>query len=105
MKVAVIGGGPSGLVTLKYLTQAHEYLNCEPVEARLFEYQPQVGGTFSARVYEDAEVCIYSCRAHTLRHILITNRSWSRRSNLLRFRIFGGQTVLTSSVPPTMSST
>lgn len=56
MKVAVIGGGPSGLVTLKYLVQAHEFLGCEAVEARLFEYQPRVGGTFSARVYEDAEV-------------------------------------------------
>ncbi|TWU73003.1 hypothetical protein ED733_004772 [Metarhizium rileyi] len=56
MKVAVIGGGPSGLVTLRYLTQAQVFLGCEPVEARLFEYQPQVGGTFSARVYEDAEL-------------------------------------------------
>ncbi|KIE00631.1 dimethylaniline monooxygenase, partial [Metarhizium majus ARSEF 297] len=56
MKVAVIGGGPSGLVTLKYLAQAHEFLGCEAVEARLFEYQPRVGGTFSARVYEDAEL-------------------------------------------------
>jgi len=56
MKVAVIGAGPSGLVTLKYLLEAHKYLGCEPVEARLFEYQPQVGGTFVARVYEDAEV-------------------------------------------------
>ncbi|KAG5974939.1 hypothetical protein E4U55_007969 [Claviceps digitariae] len=56
MKVAVIGGGPSGLVTLKYLLEAHKYLGCEPVEARLFEYQSQVGGTFVARVYEDAEL-------------------------------------------------
>ncbi|QPG96512.1 hypothetical protein C2857_004426 [Epichloe festucae Fl1] len=56
MKVAIIGAGPSGLVTLKYLAEAHEYLGCEPVEARLFEYQPQVGGTFAARVYEDAEL-------------------------------------------------
>jgi dimethylaniline monooxygenase (N-oxide forming) len=64
MKVAVIGGGPSGLVTLKYLTQAHEFLGCEAVEARLFEYQPQVGGTFSARVYEDAEVCTITLDGH-----------------------------------------
>lgn len=56
MKVAIVGGGPSGLVTLKYLTQAHRFLDCDVVETRLFDYQPQVGGTFSARVYEDAEV-------------------------------------------------
>ena len=56
MKVAVIGAGPSGLVTLKYLKEAHSSLGCVQVDARLFEYQPQVGGTFVARVYEDAEV-------------------------------------------------
>ncbi|KAG6014634.1 hypothetical protein E4U43_006335 [Claviceps pusilla] len=56
MKVAVVGAGPSGLVTLKYLLEAHKYLGCEPVDARLFEYQSQVGGTFVARVYEDAEL-------------------------------------------------
>lgn len=57
MRVAVIGAGPSGLVTLKYLTTAHKFLGCEPIEARLFESEAQVGGTFVARVYEDAEVC------------------------------------------------
>lgn len=56
MRVAVIGGGPSGLVTLKYLKQASMALSCEPVEAYLFEYQGQVGGTFAARSYEDDEV-------------------------------------------------
>lgn len=56
MKVAVIGGGPSGLVTLKYLCEAQQSLGCEPVEAVLFEYQRDVGGTFLARAYEDAEV-------------------------------------------------
>jgi hypothetical protein len=56
MRVAVIGGGPSGLVTLKYLIQASASISCEPVEAILFEYQTQVGGTFAARSYEDAEV-------------------------------------------------
>ncbi|KAK2590182.1 Monooxygenase PC-14, partial [Conoideocrella luteorostrata] len=55
MKIAVIGAGPSGLVTLKYLTEAHKFLKCAPVEVRLFEFQPQVGGTFVDRVYEDAE--------------------------------------------------
>ena len=57
MKIAVIGAGPSGLVTLKYLLQAEKSLDCEPVEAILFDYQPKVGGTFSSRAYEDAEVC------------------------------------------------
>ncbi|KAK2685858.1 hypothetical protein QWA68_015036 [Fusarium oxysporum] len=56
MRVAVIGGGPSGLVTLKYLIQASASISCEPVEAILFEYQTQVGGTFAARSYEDAEL-------------------------------------------------
>lgn len=55
MRVAVIGGGPSGLVTLKYLTQAHDALGCEPVHARLFECQA-IGGTFASRNYEEAEV-------------------------------------------------
>ncbi|KYK58827.1 dimethylaniline monooxygenase [Drechmeria coniospora] len=56
MKVAIIGGGPAGLVTLKYLKEAHKSLACEPVEARLFEYHERVGGTFAARTYEDAEL-------------------------------------------------
>ena len=56
MKVAIIGGGPSGVMTLKYLVSAHQALGCEPVEARLFEYQPCVGGTFAARTYEEGEV-------------------------------------------------
>lgn len=58
MRVAIIGGGPSGLTTLKYLTQAQESLGCGPVETRLFEFQPGVGGAFASRVYEDAEVRI-----------------------------------------------
>lgn len=105
MKIAVIGGGPSGLVTLKYLTQAHEFLNCEPVEARLFDYQPQVGGTFSARVYEDAEVRMRSGQAQILYQMLTTFQSWSRQSNLLHSQTFDAQEVLTSSAPPIMSNT
>jgi dimethylaniline monooxygenase (N-oxide forming) len=58
MRVAVIGGGPSGLVTLKYLTTAHEFFpDLEPIEAKLFEAQDSIGGTFKYRAYEDAEVC------------------------------------------------
>ncbi|EQL03284.1 dimethylaniline monooxygenase [Ophiocordyceps sinensis CO18] len=56
MKVAVIGGGPSGIVTLKYLVEAHQSLQSEKMEVWLFEYQPQIGGAFAARVYEDAEL-------------------------------------------------
>lgn len=56
MRVAVIGGGPSGLVTLKYLLTAHQFLGVEPIEAHLFESDDAVGGTFYARTYEDAEV-------------------------------------------------
>ncbi|KAM7190982.1 dimethylaniline monooxygenase [Naviculisporaceae sp. PSN 640] len=56
MKVAVIGGGPSGIVTLKYLINAHRSLHTRPIEARLFESEESVGGTFYARTYEDAEL-------------------------------------------------
>ncbi|KAI1377123.1 FAD/NAD(P)-binding domain-containing protein [Hypoxylon crocopeplum] len=56
MRVAIIGAGPSGLVTLKYLLAAERALGTEPVEARLFETDSSVGGTFLARTYEDAEL-------------------------------------------------
>lgn len=56
MKVAVIGGGPGGLVTLKYLVQAHQFLPTKPIEVRLFEADEAIGGTFRQRCYEDAEV-------------------------------------------------
>ncbi|EEU43895.1 uncharacterized protein NECHADRAFT_29888 [Fusarium vanettenii 77-13-4] len=56
MKVAVVGGGPAGLATLKFLSHAHEYFPIPPIEARLFESEKDIGGTFSYRVYEDAEL-------------------------------------------------
>ena len=56
MRVAVIGAGPSGLVTLKYLLQCHLYHPISPIEARLFEAERTIGGTFAHRTYEDAEV-------------------------------------------------
>ena len=37
MKVAIIGAGPSGLVTLKYLKSAPSYFPIEPIEVRVFE--------------------------------------------------------------------
>lgn len=57
MKVAVVGGGPAGLATLKFLSEAHKYFPIPPIEVRLFEAEAKVGGTFLYRVYEDAEVC------------------------------------------------
>jgi cation diffusion facilitator CzcD-associated flavoprotein CzcO len=56
MRVAVIGAGPSGLVTLKYLKTAHQFFPGKPIEVKLFEAESSVGGTFSHRTYEDAEV-------------------------------------------------
>lgn len=56
MRVAVIGAGPSGLVTLKYLRSAHEFFPVKPIETRLFEAEAAVGGTFTHRTYEDAEL-------------------------------------------------
>lgn len=56
MKVAVVGGGPAGLATLKFLSHAHEDFSITPIEVRLFESEKDIGGTFSYRVYEDAEV-------------------------------------------------
>lgn len=58
MRVAVIGAGPSGLVTLKYLRTAHHFFPVEPIEARLFESESAIGGTFTHRTYEDAEVSL-----------------------------------------------
>ncbi|VTT59581.1 unnamed protein product [Fusarium fujikuroi] len=63
MRVAVIGGGPSGLVTLKYLARAHLSLDCDAIEARLFEVEDSIGGAFTHRTYDDAEVLI----CHTLK--------------------------------------
>ena len=57
MRVAVIGGGAAGLVTLKHLLQANECLSTDPIEAWLFEREASVGGTFRYRTYEDGEVC------------------------------------------------
>lgn len=62
MRVVAIGGGPSGLVTLKYLTRAHLNLDCDPIEARLFEGDDKIGGAFVSRVYEDVEVSVKATR-------------------------------------------
>lgn len=56
LKVAVIGAGASGLVTLKYLLEAHRFFPGVNIEARLFEREDGIGGVFRSQVYEDAEV-------------------------------------------------
>lgn len=61
MRVAIIGGGPSGLVTLKYLKTAHKFFPDEKhasIEVMLFEAENNIGGTFRHRAYEDAEVSV-----------------------------------------------
>ena len=62
LRVAVVGAGPAGLATLKYLLAAKDTLQ-SAVDARLFEAEEDVGGTFRARTYEDGEV---SVRRHVL---------------------------------------
>ncbi|KAM7185608.1 hypothetical protein V8F20_011742 [Naviculisporaceae sp. PSN 640] len=56
MRVAVIGAGPSGLATLKYLRTAHQFLDVDPIDVILFEAEDSIGGTFAHRTYEDAEL-------------------------------------------------
>ncbi|RYP14207.1 hypothetical protein DL765_006527 [Monosporascus sp. GIB2] len=56
MRVAVIGAGPSGLVTLKYLLDARDSLGAENIQVRLFESDAGVGGTFLSRTWEGAEL-------------------------------------------------
>lgn len=63
LKVAVIGGGPSGLVTLKYLLEAQKFFPGAEIEADLFEKEGDVGGVFSYGVYEDAEASLSTIRS------------------------------------------
>ena len=57
MKIAIIGGGPCGLASLKHIATAHEYFDgVEPIAIRLFEAEKVIGGTFRYRTYRDAEV-------------------------------------------------
>ena len=66
MKVAVVGGGPSGLAVLKHLLEANTRFPTPKVEVRLFEADDDLGGTFKQRVYEDAEVCPATRQTPTL---------------------------------------
>ena len=56
MRVAVIGAGPGGLVTLKYLLEASQRFGVEHIEVKLFEAQDGIGGTFRYRAYPEGEV-------------------------------------------------
>lgn len=56
LRVAVIGAGPAGLATTRYLKWAHQFFAIEPIEVRVFEKEDDIGGTFKYRVYEAAEV-------------------------------------------------
>lgn len=52
IKVAIIGGGPSGLVTLKTLLDlADRNPGRITVRASLFEAEDRIGGTFLYRSY------------------------------------------------------
>ncbi|KAI5462349.1 hypothetical protein BGZ63DRAFT_383591 [Mariannaea sp. PMI_226] len=56
MRVAIIGGGPSGLVQLKVLLEAHQRFPIAPFECKLFESYSKIGGIFFHHSYEDGEL-------------------------------------------------
>lgn len=56
MRVAIIGGGPSGLVQLKVLAELHQRFNVTPVELKLFEAYSHIGGIFYHHSYEEGEL-------------------------------------------------
>ncbi|KAJ2898042.1 Dimethylaniline monooxygenase [N-oxide-forming] 2 [Zalerion maritima] len=55
LRVGVIGGGASGLTTLKHLLEAKDRFGVD-IEARLFEAADTIGGVFENRVWEGAEL-------------------------------------------------
>lgn len=56
MRVAIIGGGPSGLVQAKVLLEAHTRFPIEPFEIKLFESYSKLGGIFFHHTYEEGEL-------------------------------------------------
>lgn len=50
----VIGGGPAGLVSLKYLKHHTKWIDGE--DPILVEQESEIGGTFRWRGYENAEL-------------------------------------------------
>ena len=51
----IIGGGPAGLVSLKY-TLEHDQEHSEGDPPMLVEMESEIGGTFRWRGYENAEL-------------------------------------------------
>lgn len=56
LKVAIIGGGPSGLVTLKTLLELQDRHDDVKVQVSLFEAEDAIGGTFKYRAYQNARL-------------------------------------------------
>ena len=57
LRIGVIGGGPAGLVTLKYLSTLQQHFPLlAPVDCRLYDAATTLGGVFSSKIYEDAEL-------------------------------------------------
>jgi cation diffusion facilitator CzcD-associated flavoprotein CzcO len=57
LKIIIIGGGPAGLVTLKYLATAHQYFTgIPPIQVELLEQDGDIGGVYHQRVWNEAEV-------------------------------------------------
>lgn len=82
LKIAVIGGGPAGLVTLKYLVEAHKFFPGAEIEAELFEAHDDIGGVFAHQVYEEAEVRLpflmsivnSNCKTNACIHQLVSSK-------------------------------
>ena len=59
LRLCIIGGGPAGLVTLKTALEAQRRFGVE-MHVRLFEAEEKIGGVFSYRVWDEAEVRLFS---------------------------------------------
>lgn len=51
LSIAIIGGGPSGLVTLKTLLEVADRYDDVDLKVSLFEAEEEIGGTFRYRSY------------------------------------------------------
>lgn len=76
LRVAVIGGGPAGLVTLKTLLEAQTTFPGVTIEAHLFEEHDDIGGVFSHQVYEGAEVSVLFDSAPSTHCLRSTGAVW-----------------------------
>jgi dimethylaniline monooxygenase (N-oxide forming) len=56
MRVAIIGGGPSGLVQLKVLLDAKKRFGVDALKVKLFEAHDKIGGIFYHHSYEEGEL-------------------------------------------------